>query len=68
MTAGYYTVVNFPYEGASITEHKTKADALRIYNNHLPNYKSGYLLGVALIHIDIVDEIGDWYEKLGAGD
>lgn len=72
MTKGFCTIINMPYEGAAITEHPTKADALKTYNSdatgvHLDNNGQptleGEFLGVALVHIDIIKQKGNWLQE-----
>lgn len=64
MTKGFYTIINMPYEGAAITEHPTKADAVKKYNSDamgvmLDKPESDFL-GVALVYIEIIREKGEW--------
>jgi hypothetical protein len=60
MTKGYHTVVYLPFEGAVITEHATKKEALESYKEDIEQFKKGYFVGIAIIHIDVLKEKGDW--------
>ena len=69
MTAGFHTIINFPYEGCLITEYPTKAEALKAHNENLKQVdlnpdpaKGTELLGAALVHIEVLDEKGEWRE------
>ena len=69
MTGGFYTIINMPYEGALITEYSTKAEALKAHNDNIkqvdlnPDPTNGIeLLGAAIVHIEVVDEKGEWKE------
>ena len=72
MTHNFYTIIHLPYEGALITEHHTKAQALKTHKKNIKQVsldKDGNLtndsnlLGAALVHIDIIKEVGEWYEQ-----
>ena len=69
MTGGFYTIINMPYEGALITEYSTKAEALKSHNDNIKQVeldpaKSTVFLGAALVHIEVVDEKGEWKEGI----
>ena len=59
MTSGFHTIVYFPYEGAVITEHKTKHDALKSHKDNLTKVGDDYM-GAALVSIVVIDEQGEW--------
>jgi hypothetical protein len=68
MTGGFCVITYMPYEGAMVTEYPTKTQAQEAFRNDVVNVKNNdsdnnhYLLGAALVHIEVVDEKGDWKE------
>lgn len=60
MTRGFYTIIDMPYDGASISEHATKADAEAEHKDNLKMVDDGYYSGAALLHIEVVKEKGHW--------
>lgn len=69
MTRGFFTIITMPYDGTIIEEHNAKKDALQRYSEEVKKVildKDGKviddseLLGVALVHMDIEKQKGNW--------
>jgi len=70
MTKGFCTIISLPYEGAVIIQYDRKRDAIQAYKEKAKLVardtkgkvtEDSELLGVALVHVDIIEEKGDWY-------
>jgi len=60
MTRGFYTVVQLPYEGSMLREHRTKKEAEDQHGKDCKEVDKEYLMGAALVSMEIIKEKGDW--------
>lgn len=60
MTRAFYTAEYLPYEGTLLQEWPTKKEAKDHYDEALAGVDKDELLGAALLHVEVVEEKGDW--------
>lgn len=59
----FCTIINLPFERISITEHNTKKEAEIQFNKDKEGYQKELFNGIALVHIEVLEENGEWKWK-----